>query len=88
MAFYKVLKAGHFSEERFNQVGAIVEIDENAAKVAEERGFLQITTEKPRPAKKETPEKKAKEQMKNQKEAEKSEAKKPVKTKAKPKKKK
>lgn len=54
-AFYKVLKSGHFSEARFNKVGAIVEIDENAAKVAEERGFLQITTEKPGPAKKEVP---------------------------------
>lgn len=54
MAFYKVLKSGHFSEERFNEVGAIVEIDENAAKVAEEKGFLQITTEKPRPVKKQS----------------------------------
>lgn len=44
MAFYKVLKTGHFSEARFNEVGAIVEIDENAARVAEERGYLQIST--------------------------------------------
>jgi len=47
MAFYKVLKSGHFSEERFNKVGSIVEIDEKAAKVAEERGFLEKTTKKP-----------------------------------------
>ena len=52
MAFYKVLKSGHFSEERFNQVGAIVEIDENAAKVAEERGFLKKVAKKPKGKKK------------------------------------
>ena len=51
MAFYVVKKSGHFSEERFNKVGAIVEIDQLAAKVAEERGFLEITTKKPTPIK-------------------------------------
>lgn len=51
MAFYKVLKSGHFSEARFNKIGDIVEIDQMAAKVAEERGFLELTTKKPTPAK-------------------------------------
>ena len=51
MAFYKVLKTGHFSEEKFNQVGSVIEIDENAAKIAEERGYLKKTTRKPKPIK-------------------------------------
>jgi len=59
---YKVLKSGHFSEERFNQVGSIVEIDEIAANVAVEKGYLKPVSAKAKikPVVKTKKEKKAK----------------------------
>ncbi len=52
MAFYKILKSGHFSEEALNRVGDIVALDENAAGAAVEKGFLELSKKVVKPVKK------------------------------------
>ena len=58
MAYYKILKTGHFREAHLNEIGAVVDLHPDAARIAVENGFLEPTDtapEKKEPeAKKET----------------------------------